>query len=77
MIILYSTDCPRCRILESKLNEKNIDFILAADITDAIDAGFMSAPVLKVDDEWMDFGTAVKWINGQETEESSCDRCQF
>ena len=35
-------------------------------MTDAIDAGFMSAPVLKVDDEWMNFGTAIKWVNAIE-----------
>lgn len=65
MIVLYSTGCPRCRVLEQKLQNKNIDFVFAADMLDAIDKGFLSAPVLEVDDEWMDFGEAVKWVNNQ------------
>ena len=34
-------------------------------IDEAIDNGFMSAPVLKVGNEYMDFGAAIKWVNNQ------------
>lgn len=66
MVILYSTGCNCCNVLKQKLQQKNINFVLVKDMTDAIDAGFMSAPVLKVNDEWMNFGTAIKWVNAIE-----------
>lgn len=65
MVTLIGTGCPRCKILESKLKGKNIDFIDSDNIDEAIDNGFMSAPVLKVDNEYMDFGAAVKWVDNQ------------
>lgn len=64
--ILYSTDCPKCKILESKLKQKNVAFELVTG-EEAVEAisnkGFMSAPLLEVDGENMEFGKAVKWVN--------------
>lgn len=60
MIILFSTNCPKCRVLEQKLNQKNIDFIISDNIDEIIEKGFMSAPILKIDDEYLEFGNAVK-----------------
>ena len=64
--ILYSTDCPKCKILESKLKQKNVAFELVTG-EEAVEAisnkGFMSAPMLEVDGENMEFGKAVKWVN--------------
>lgn len=62
-IILYTTHCPKCKVLESKLIEKNIDFQIEEDIEKLIDLGYMSAPILSVDGEVMEFGEAVKWVN--------------
>jgi glutaredoxin len=65
-VILYSTDCPKCKILESKLKQKNVAFELVTG-EEAVEAisnkGFMSAPMLEVDGEDMEFGKAVKWVN--------------
>lgn len=65
-VILYSTDCPKCKILESKLKQKNVAFELVTG-EEAVEAisnkGFMSAPMLEVNGENMEFGKAVKWIN--------------
>jgi glutaredoxin len=63
MVILFSTGCPKCRVLEQKLNQKNIDFTLNDDIDKIIEKGFMTAPVLKVDDYYLEFGQAIKWVN--------------
>lgn len=63
MIILYSTNCPKCKILEKKLKEKNIEFLVSNDINKLIERGFQEAPVLQIDEEYMNFGKAVKWIN--------------
>lgn len=77
MMTLFSTNCPKCRVLEQKLNQKNINFDINNDMQEIIDKGFMSVPVLKIDDEYLDFTSAVKWINGQDIVDSNCDSCQF
>lgn len=65
MITLFSTGCPKCRVLEQKLNAKNIDFIKSSDIQEVIDQGFMSVPVLKINDKYYDFKQGVDWINNE------------
>lgn len=65
MIILYSTNCPRCRILEKKLQDKGIEFELFNDVDTMIAKGFKEAPKLEVDDVVMDFKEANEWIKGQ------------
>ena len=62
-VTLYTTGCPKCMVLESKLDSKNIDYAKETDADKMIELGFSSAPMLKVDDELMDFGKAIKWIN--------------
>lgn len=63
MIILYSTHCPKCKILTKKLTEKNIEYIEFTDVDKMIEMGFSVMPMLEVDGVIMDFGTANKWIN--------------
>lgn len=64
-IILYSTDCPKCSILEKKLGQKGLEFDLIKnfDKKEMIKKGFVGAPILVVDDQYMDFSTANNWIN--------------
>lgn len=77
MVTLFSTNCPKCRVLEQKLNQKNISFNKNSDMNEVIEKGFMSAPVLKIDDVYLDFTSAVKWVNGQDIADFDCDSCQF
>ena len=63
--ILYTTNCPRCTVLESKLNSKGIEYEMVYDINEMEQLGIQTAPVLKVAGEMMDFGTANKWVNEQ------------
>ena len=65
-VILYSTGCPKCNVLHTKLDNKNIKYELIDDIDIMVEKGFQQAPVLEVDGEIMDFGTAVKWVNSYE-----------
>ena len=65
MVILYSTDCPRCRIIEKKLQDKGIKFELFNDVDAMIAKGFKEAPKLEVDGVVMDFKEANEWIKGQ------------
>lgn len=63
-VTLYSTGCPKCRILEQKLNMKNVEYKVVSDEAEMIDKGFMSLPMVDVDGKEMDFGEAVRWVNG-------------
>jgi len=62
-VILYSTHCPRCVVLEEKLEDADIEFELIEDQNIMQEKGFMSAPMLEVDGQVMDFVKANKWIN--------------
>ena len=64
-VILYTTHCPKCNVLHAKLEEKNIEFTENENVRILIKKGYVSAPMLEVDGEFMDFGTAVKWVNEQ------------
>ena len=62
-IILYSTNCPKCNVLEKKLQSKNIDFEICNDVDLMLSKGIQQAPYLEIDNELMDFTKAVKWVN--------------
>lgn len=62
-IVLYSTHCPKCLVLEKKLKQKGIYFEEVYDIDVMQAKGFLSAPMLEVDEVIMDFSTANKWIS--------------
>ena len=67
MIILYSTGCPKCKVLKSKLDEKGIKYQVNDNIQDMLDEGITTAPVLKVENDLLNFTDAVKWVNSQNT----------
>lgn len=62
-IVLYSTGCPRCNVLETKLKNKGILFEEVNDEDIMINKGFDNVPVLEVDGNYMDFGKANEFIN--------------
>ena len=66
MITVYSTGCPRCKIIEAKLKEKNIDFTINDNIDEMSELGIMSVPVLSIDGKLLQFKEANDWINEQE-----------
>lgn len=65
MVTLYTTNCPRCSVLEKKLELKNINFEKNDNVDEMIEMGFMSAPILKVDDNFMEFTDALRWVGEQ------------
>lgn len=62
-IVLYSTHCPKCKILETKLKDKGVTYDEVNDVDAMIAKGMKSAPGLEVDGVVMDFGEAIKWVN--------------
>lgn len=65
-VTLYSTDCPKCKILEKKLLQKSIDFQVVTDRKLMTSLGFSTIPVLKVNDKIMNFKEAVNWVNKED-----------
>ena len=63
MITLYTLDCPKCKVLETKLNQKNIKYNIVKDIDTMKNLGISTAPVLGVDDELLQFADAIKYLN--------------
>lgn len=63
MVVFYSTHCPKCLVLENKLKQKNIEFTEINDIEVMKEKGYMSVPVLEVDNKPMNFIEANAWLN--------------
>ena len=63
MIKLYSTHCPQCKVLESKLNKKSIQYEICDDQEVMKKLNFKAAPMLQIDDKFLNFSEAVKWVN--------------
>ena len=66
MVILYSTGCPKCRVLETKLSQKHIPFTIVDDMDELISIGLQTVPILKVENTLYQFKDANDWINAQE-----------
>lgn len=63
-MILFSTKCPQCKVLEMKLEKKGIEFEICYDIQELVDMGIKRAPVLKTDDgKYLGFPDAIKFVN--------------
>lgn len=62
-ITLYSNGCPKCKVIKSKLESKNIVFEETDDTQRIILEGYKTFPVLEVDGQFMDFVSANNWVN--------------
>lgn len=67
MITLYTTHCPKCNILESKLRSKNISFTIIDDSDEVVafgrQVGIMAAPIVDNEGKILDFNRAITWLN--------------
>lgn len=63
-VVLYSTGCPKCKVLEAKLSSAGVAYSIVSDVDVMTEKGFMSAPVLEVDGLTYDFTEAVQWVRG-------------
>ncbi len=62
-VILYSTGCPKCKILEKKLNEKNVTYTNVSDVETMLSMGLSTVPMLEVGGDMMKFSDAIKFVN--------------
>lgn len=65
MVVIYSTNCAHCKILEATLRAKNIDFDIVYGEDAIFEKGYSSAPLLEVDGEIMLFPDALKWAKSK------------
>ena len=70
-IRLYSTHCPKCRVIEKKLEQANIKYELidAKDNPKVIEElsalGVRQMPILMVGDKILGFSEIIKWIGAK------------
>lgn len=64
-VILFSNNCQRCFILKQKLEQANIPFIESNDFSEIIELGFLSAPMLKVENHYFPYESACIWVQEQ------------
>lgn len=62
MITLYSTGCPNCKVLISKLDEKDMPYSIVDDVELMLSMGLTTVPVLEVNGEKMNFNQAFAWV---------------
>lgn len=68
MITVFTTGCSKCKILESKLNDKGIEYVKCEDKEIMKEKGFRSVPQMQLDDGTiLGFGKAVKYVNEYES----------
>lgn len=61
-VVLFTIDCPKCKVLEKKLEQSGIGYAVCRDKELMIEQGFDFLPVLRVDKEILGFNEAVEWI---------------
>lgn len=65
-IILYSTGCPKCKILKQKLDSKAIPYTENNSVDEMLGFGISQVPVLSVDGELFPFVQANEWLNNHQ-----------
>lgn len=68
-LILYTIGCPKCNVLEKKLDSSGLAYKKITDIETMKEKGYTTLPILEINDIKHDFASAVKWINERITNE--------
>lgn len=63
IIVVYSNDCPRCKVLKKKLDEKQLLYTVFDDVDKMVEMGIESVPMLSINGIMLNFNDAVSWIN--------------
>ena len=61
-VIMYTTHCPQCKVLEKMLNDKKIEYTQITDINIMKSKGIQSVPYLEVEGELKNFKESMEWI---------------
>ena len=60
---LYTTHCPKCKILEERLNEKKIKYEIIDNIEELQKMNFKSVPNLEIDGKIYNYLESIKYLN--------------
>lgn len=61
-VIMYTTHCPQCKVLEKMLNDKKIEYTQITDIDIMKSKGIQSVPYLEIEGELKNFKESMEWI---------------
>ena len=64
-IILYTINCPKCMVLEKKLQLANIKYSVIKDLNEMESLKITALPVLSVNGKLLEFKDAVDFINSR------------
>lgn len=62
MVIMYTTHCPQCKVLEKMLDDKKIEYTQITDINTMKSKGVRSVPYLEIDGALKNFKESMEWI---------------
>ena len=62
-IIIYTTHCPKCSVLEKKMKQKNIPYREITDISIMRKKDVDVVPILEVDGKMLNYKEANDYIN--------------
>lgn len=61
-IIFYTTNCPKCKVLKTKMDKVKLSYEICEDVQRMLDLNIQTAPALQINDFILDFGQAIKWL---------------
>ena len=61
-VVLYSTNCPQCRVLKTLLERHAITYSECNDVALMREKGFDAVPVLEVDGKYLNASEAQKFV---------------
>lgn len=68
-LILYTIGCPKCNVLEKKLDSSGLAYKKVTDIKTMEEKRYNALPILEINGVKHDFASAVKWVNERTTNE--------
>lgn len=67
MVILYTTHCPKCNVIQKKLTAAKIEYEMEEDLEEISKvckkAKIDHLPILEVNGKFLTFSEAASWIN--------------
>ena len=60
---LYTTHCPKCKILEERLNEKKVKYEVNDNIEELQKMNFKSVPNLEIDGKIYNYLDSIRYLN--------------
>lgn len=62
MVTLYTTHCPKCRVLERQFDKMGVNYTLSEDTDKLVRAGYQMAPMVELEDgTFLNFKEAFAW----------------